>query len=186
MHRSTFYRGKNMFRIVTGIVIILAGTGWTCAQDNPFKSAKVGDWVEYSLSAAGQNMTVKQTVKEKSETSVTMTTETSAPNLPNPIKQDMKVDLTKPYDPTKPPAEMKDAKVEKLGEGNEKITVGGKTYDCKWIKSKAVVETMGFKVESESKVWISKDVPLTGMVKLEAKTNFGNTTMELTGSGQGK
>lgn len=97
--------------------------------------------------------------------------------------------LNKPYEPYT--QGFSDAVVTPLGEGNETITVGGKSYSCRWAKVK-VVATKPAPIASTTKVWSSKSVPVTGLVKMESEsvmTIGGNTmnttmTMQLTGSGK--
>jgi hypothetical protein len=91
--------------------------------------------------------------------------------------QKLKIDLTKPYDPTSEAKLPKGVavKVEK-GAGTEKIMVGGKEYECTWVKFKTGKKNN----ETETTVWTSKDVPLSGIVKREVKSSVGDTTtMEL-------
>jgi L-fucose mutarotase/ribose pyranase (RbsD/FucU family) len=103
--------------------------------------------------------------------------------------KDTKIMLDKPYQPYMQGDS--DAKVTTLGEGDETVTVDGKSYKCHWVKVK-VVATKPVAVESTTKAWSSKDVPLSGMVKMEIEsvmTVEGNTmntktTMRLTGSGR--
>ena len=162
------------------------------AVDNPLKNAKVGEWVSFvtHTEAMGQKteMQMKQTVVAKDETSVTLKTETTMNGTKMP-PQETKIPLNQPYEPYKTPNS--DAVVTPLGTGTETLTVGGKPYACTWTNVK-VVMTKPAAMESTTKMWISKDVPVSGMVKMEsdsvmkAGTQTMNTkmTMELTGSGK--
>ena len=105
-----------------------------------------------------------------------------------------KIDLTKPFDPTKvggggglPPGT--DVKVEKGKEGKEKIKVGGKEYDSTWTTYKVKGKAMGQEVDAEVKVWMSKAAPM-GMVKMEMTAAIAKMemkmTMELSESGNKK
>ena len=158
------------------------------ADENPFKSAKVGDWVEFKqatqMAAGNMEATMKQTVTAKDEKTVTLKMEVSANGM-KPPPQEVKIELDKPYDPTQTP---ENAKIEKLKEGDETITAGGKEYKCHWVQSKVTVDHEGTKFETESKSWISKDAPLGGLVKMEMeiKAMGTKTLMELTGSGKGQ
>ena len=101
--------------------------------------------------------------------------------------QDAKIDLTKPFDPFAAAMQQKKkGNFEKTGDGKEKIVVGGKTYDCNWMSGKVVADAGGKKFESEIKVWLSKSVPLSGMVKMEMKSSFANVQMEIVESGSAK
>jgi len=103
--------------------------------------------------------------------------------------QDTKIMFDKPFNPYT--QGNTDAKVTTLGEGDETITVDGKSYKCHWAKVK-VVATKPMAMESTMKAWSSKDVPLAGMVKMESEsvmTMEGTTmntkmTMKLTGFGK--
>jgi hypothetical protein len=155
--------------------------------DNPFKKAKVGDYVAYKMttSVMGKDlaMDMKQTVSAKDEMEVTLKTAITfmGNELPS---QTTKIDLTKPYDPAAAAIQgNKQGKFEKTGEGKDKIKVGAKTYECTWLAGKVVAEAKGQKIESDVKLWFTKTVPLTGLLKMEIKSNLANVQMELTGSG---
>ncbi len=158
-------------------------------NDNPFKTAKVGDYVAYKMtnSVMGNKveLNMKQTVTAKNEKEVTLnTTVTFMGNaLPG---QDSKVDLTKPYDPAAAATANQKGKFEKTGEGKEKIKVGNKEYDCTWMTGKVIADANGKKLESDIKAWFSQSIPLTGMVKMEMKSNVANVVIELSDSGSAK
>lgn len=157
--------------------------------DNPFKTAKVGDFVAYKMttSVVGKDIEIsmKQTVVAKNEKEVTLKTTTvfMGNALPG---QESKIDLTKPYDPAAAATANKKGKFEKTGDGKEKIKIGEKTYECNWLAGKVVAEAGGKKLESDIKVWFSKSVPLSGMVKMEMKSNLANILMELSETGSAK
>jgi hypothetical protein len=161
-------------------------------EENPFKNAKVGDYAEYkqTTSAFGKDFstTMKQTVKEKTDKEVTL--EITASFGKKEFKQTQKIDLTKPYDINSMmmggmAGKKGGGTFEKTKDGMEKLKVGDKTYDCTWTEGKFVIEIMGNKIEQEVKFWTSKSVP-TGLVKMESKSDFANTTMELTATGNAK
>lgn len=161
-------------------------------MENPFKKAKVGDWTEYKMTTAAMGVnidgTVKMTVTAKDEKEATLEVTGKVKFMGNetPIPvQKQKIDLTKAYDPTNAANVPKgtDAKVEKDGEGKEKIKVGGKEYDTTWTKMKVKTKVANMDFDSDVKVWVSKDVPLSGMVKMEVKSKQADVTMELSGSG---
>jgi hypothetical protein len=158
--------------------------------DNPYKSAKKGDWVSYkmttSFGAFKSEGTMKQLVTDKDEKSVTLKISMHLMGMDLPA-QEQKIDLTKKYDPnTGSIPGAGNAKVEKLGSGKETVEVGGKKYECEWVKSKVTIDANGMKIESETKLWTSKSAPLSGLVKMESKLAQGGTTMELTDSGAEK
>ena len=96
-------------------------------MDNPFKNAKVGDWVEYKMTSSGEGK-FKLTVVAKDDKEVTYETTGSTPSMEKETTeptQKVKIDLTKPYDlimAGKPAS--KDTKIEKLCEGKEKLKLG--------------------------------------------------------------
>ena len=98
--------------------------------------------------------------------------------------QTIKVDLTKPYDAIVAANQQQNkTKAEKIGEGTEKLKVGGKDVEAKWTKTKYTTTVNDMTIVSEYQMWFSKDVPVSGMVKMET-TTFGSTTkVELVASG---
>jgi hypothetical protein len=140
-------------------------------KENPFKKAKVGDWAEYKVVAkfAGMDLDgkMKVTVTDKNDKVATLKTTSVIKGMEQP-PQEGTVDLTKPYDPltsfTPKDAELK---VEKVADGKEKIKVGGKEYDCTWMKVKFKGKAGGQVLEGDAKVWTSDSVPLGGTVKME-------------------
>ena len=163
------------------------------AQDkdaNPFRNAKVGDFVAYKMTTKVMDKaiegTMRQSVSEKNDKELTLKMVVSVMGMTFPAP-DTKIDLTKPYDPTALAMQGNPkGKFEKTGDGKEKIKVGDKTYDCEWIKGKVTADTGAIKIESEVKLWTSKAVPLTGLVKMEMKSNVADVTMTLTKSGNEK
>lgn len=167
-------------------------------DDNPYKAAKIGDYVTYKMSMkiAGGNIpgTITRTVAEKSEKEATIKTAMSfnfngkmmAVDVP-----DEKIDLTKPYDPTKAnlnlPGGGGDIKAEKLKDGKEKIKVNGKDYDTTWTSYKLKGKILEQAFEGEAKAWVTKDIS-TGLVKMEMTADIGaagkiEMTMEMTENG---
>jgi hypothetical protein len=156
-------------------------------DDNPYKKTKVGDWVEYKMTSATIAGKTKMTITAKDDKEVTyeltgtfsfMGKETVSP------PQKIKVDLTKPYDQISA-ANLKanNTKIEKVGEGKEKLKVGDKEFDTTWRKLKATT-TMGESIIiTEYKMWFSKDVPMSGLVRMDTTAPGFTSKMELVGSG---
>ena len=96
--------------------------------------------------------------------------------------QETKIDLTKPYDPTSTAniPNVPDAKVEKTGNGKEKIKVGGKEYDCTWQKMKVKATRNGIEFEANATIWMAKAVPLSGVVKMAMQTKLDNADIAMT------
>ena len=172
-------------------IVVFLAPAWPSAQDkndNPFRNAKVGDYITFrqTITFLGMDIVinVKETVSAKNdkELKLKITADVKGKSLPD---AETTVDLTKPYDPAMPPRPK--ATFVKTGEGKEKVTLAGKTFDCIWIAGKLTTEFGGAKTESDLKYWVSKAVPLTGMVKLESKNNRGEQIRtELTGFGSAK
>ena len=174
-----------------GLVLPLLCLSARAVEENPYKSAKVGDWIEHSSSTVTQmgNMTGKNktTVTAMTDKEATLKLDIEAMGVKQ--SQEVKVPLDKPYDPNAVPGA--DAKVEKLEEGDEKVTVGGKSYDCHWIRAKITLIANGANTTGESKSWICKEVPMGGLVKGETNVTAKmgevsiqmKSTLELTGCG---
>jgi hypothetical protein len=171
---------KLMMRIATMVVLAalclpVLSLAARAAEENPLKNANVGDWIEFVMSteAMGQKMEMqmKQSVTAKDATFVTLRMETTMLGQQMP-GQDVKIPLDTPYEPYT--QGLADAKVTVLGEGNETLSVGGKSYACHWTKVK-VVATKPQAAENTAKVWTCKDVPVNGLVRMESE---GTTTME--------
>jgi len=156
---------------------------------NPFRSAKVGDYVTYKQTTSFLGKTleiqIKETVTAKNAKELTLRTTASIEGKPLP-SHDAKIDLTRPYDPRNAAAQADPMrKFEKTGEGKEKVKIGDKTYDCVWIAGKRFEKDN--KHHADVKIWFSKSVPLTGRVKVEARSSLEEvTTMEVVGWGTEK
>lgn len=156
-------------------------------EENPFKKTKVGDWVEYKTIGTGFESKTKMTVIAKDDKEVTYEiagTFTSAGKEMTAPLQKQTIDLTKSYDAfASANAAAKGVKFENLGDGKEKLKIGEKEYDTKWTKIKTTTTVGDVTVVSEFKYWFCKDVPLSGLVRMDTTTSGISTKMELTGSG---
>lgn len=176
------------------IAVCLVPTARAADDENPFKKAKVGDYAEYKLSMTlmGTNIdgTTKMTVIAKDDKEATVEVTAKIVNMGMEVNippQKQKIDLTKPFDPTAMGSMANlpkgaDVKIEK-GDTTEKIMAAGKQYKCTCTKAVSTFKIGETNMQADSKVWISKDVPLSGIVKMEVKSKLANMTMELTGSG---
>jgi hypothetical protein len=159
-------------------------------EENPFKNAKVGDYALYTITtkAAGNTIdgTLTQSVTAKTEKEATvkgvMVFNLGGKEMKFP-EQEEKIDLTKPYDPTKGGGANLpgggEIKAEKDKDGKEKVKVGGKEYDATWTTYKMKAKVMNQEIEADLKVWMAKDVP-TGMVKMTMTADIGGQKMEMT------
>src|SRR5262249_10502680 len=149
---SSFNRRSTMRLVFAVILLVVVGPASLQADDdNPYKDAKVGDWVEYKYSARdftapqGTEAKIKMTVIGKDDKELTYEIGGWVPG----VVQKVKIDLTKPHDPIGLVAlsnfhnfgELKgqDIKAEKLGEGKEKLQVGRKEYDTRWTQMKYTI-----------------------------------------------
>jgi hypothetical protein len=170
-------------RLFAALVIAAAPLAARAAdEENPYKKVKVGDFATYKMTTKVGGMslegTVTQTVSAKTDKEVTLKVTGKVNGMDIPA-QEQKIDLTKPYDPTKttlPPGA--DAKVEKVKDGTEKVKAAGKEYDCKWETYKMKAKAGGQEIEAEAKAWMSKDLALL-LVKMEMTAEIMNMKMEM-------
>src|SRR5260221_1068335 len=135
-------------------------------DENPYRKANVGDWAEYAGKSrlAGQviETTRKKTVAKKTEDEVTLETLVGdAKGAPQTIK------LKEKYEPVS--AINPGAEIKAVDSGEEKLTVGDKTLDTKWVQYEV---TKGAD-KNRTKIWTSAQVPLDGMVKMESSGRGG-------------
>lgn len=163
-------------------------------DENPYKTAKVGDYAKYTIKGKlgflPLDGTITQTVSEKSEKEATLKIVMTASGTDTPFP-DQKIDLTQPLDPTKGFAlpGFGNAKLEKLKDGKEKIKVGAKEYNAEWMTYKVKVASKGVDSEGDLKVWVAQEVPVR-MVKMNVTITIGKNdiraAMELTEFGSKK
>lgn len=174
------------FRLLAVFALVLAPLAVRAAdEENPYKNAKVGDFAEYKLTTkvAGQEIpgTMRQVVTEKTDKEVTVKVVTAIQfgEKKQENEQTQKIDLTKPFDPTKGGGLPGGGKVEieKLKDGKEKLKVDGKEYSAAWTSYKAKMKIFGQEIESEMKVWTAKEMPL-GMLKMTMNGKFAGQDME--------
>lgn len=176
-------------RAAGGLALVLAA-GVLAADDkpakveNPYRDAKVGDWVEWKSG----DVVVRHTVTARTEAKLTLRIDQTVGGKKGPPVEQV-IDLKGPY----PPAAAKDPEdetrtvVEKLGSGKETLTIGGTKYDCEWTKSRTTITFKGGKeFVSVSTVWHCKDVPLGGAVRTESVVNGQTHVTELSGFERGQ
>ena len=171
-------------RSLIALLALIASTLTVGAADDehPYKKAKVGDFAKYSLKAKFGGLpfdgNVVQTVTARTQQELTLKVTLFLGDAE--VKgQEMKLDVSKPFDPSKglnvPGAG--DLKLEKLKDGKEKVTVDGKEYDAKWTTYK--VSAAGkTNVKGDLKVWVTKDLPI-GLLKLELNAKSGKNDLEV-------
>lgn len=182
-------------RLLALLVVAAAPLSARAQDDNPYKDAKVGDFATFKMTmeVAGQKLTGTMTSKVTAKTDKEATVEASGEVAGNKIPvQTQKIDLTKPFDPTKVGGQIPgggDAKVEKVKDGKEKVKVGDKSIEATWTTYKVTAKAMGIDIAADTKVWMSKEIPL-GMAKMEMSAEVAGmkmvVTMELEKSGNAK
>lgn len=158
------------------------------ADEHPLARAGTGDYATYTIqmqfAGLSVNGTITQTVTAKSDKEATVKVTGTINYMGNEQAippQEQKVDLTKPYDPTRiagPLPAGADVKVDKGKEGQEAITIGGKKYECAWTEYKLTTQVGGMTMVADAKVWMCREVPL-GIVKMSLSSNQGGQKMEV-------
>jgi len=151
-------------------------------EDNPYKKAKIGDWIEWTSSMKAGGFAIdggmKQTLIAKSDTEVTLEVINKLPGG-GEQKQEMKIKLDEKYDAVKvgaPPG----TEVKEIDKGSETITVNGKQIKAQWRTYEMTTTSGGQKISMKGKSWVSADVPLGGLVRSENDvTGIGKQTLEL-------
>ncbi len=156
-------------------------------EENPFKNAKVGDWVEYKMTGLTEGkhkMTVvAKDDKEATYELATTTITADGKEWTAPVRT-VKIDLTKPYEPIAATNVKNNVKIETLAEGKEKIKLGEKEFDTRWTKTKVTSTLKKMTIISEIKMWFSNDVPLSGLIKMESTMATNPSTWEIIGWGK--
>jgi hypothetical protein len=147
--------------------------------DNPFKNAKVGDYITYKMTIKGSkgSTTIKQTVTAVTDKEVTIESRTTIDGKEFPPTTNS-IDLTKSGDPSAALDKSK-GEVKNLDSGKETLPINGKEYACTWVKTKSVTKLGDKEFTAEAKTWTCKDVPLGGVVKVESSSEIFSSTMEL-------
>jgi hypothetical protein len=155
--------------------------------DNLYRSAKVGDWVEYTYSGPPKFVS-RQTVTARTADKLTLKTEQIVEGKAGETTETV-IDLTGPYPPAATdPRSAYTTKTELLETSKETRKVQGRSVECEVAKQRTTFKPIGKGKESVAvlKYWKSNDVPLGGLVRME--TDVGSTKMvtELTAWGRGK
>jgi len=124
---------------------------------NPLANAKVGDWALYDMSGRFQ---MRYTVVAVSDASITLKMETYA-NGESVFSREMEFPLGGDAPPAVPgmkemPEDPPEPKYSK-----DKVTIDGKTLDCTLMEVTFDGKT--------TKTWISGDIPVQGLVKVESE-----------------
>ncbi|HEX4611102.1 MAG TPA: hypothetical protein VH092_23125 [Urbifossiella sp.] len=155
------------------------------APDNPYRNAKVGDYATYLMTMkvgeSERKVTVTNTVKALTdkEATIEVTGKMNGTAIP---PQTQKIDLTRPFDPTTAGLSKSggkaDTKVEKVADGKESISAGGKSYDTTWTTYKVFTKSPAGDVTADVKAWLGKDIPL-GLGKMEMTSMIAGMAMKM-------
>jgi hypothetical protein len=177
-----------MRSLLAAVVFIgVVPTALLGGEDNPFKNAKLGDWVDYKMIGPDIGGTTKMTIVAKDDKEVIYEIASTFSFMGKEMKaplQTIKVDLTKDYDAISA-ANLKrtGTTIEKVGEGAEKIKFGEKQLETRWHKLKCTTVVNDFTIVSEFKMWFCKEVPVSGLVRMETTVGASITNLELVGYG---
>lgn len=170
------------------VLALLAGcvlAPFAPAADNPYRAAQEGDYATYKMKVRIGNLelegTTTQTVVAKTDKEATVKITAVVGGMEAPA-QEQKIDLTKPYDPTKVSGQLPpgtEASVEKTQDGKEKVKVAGKDYEATWTSYTLKAKSQGVELEGVAKVWMSRDVPL-GLLKMESTLSVMKMEMKMT------
>lgn len=151
-------------------------------EENPYRNTKVGDFFAYKLVAKFGNrtfdgsLTEVVTARTDKEVSVKVTGKIGELNLP---LEELKIDLSKPFDPSKLNRGSADVKVEKGRSGKEKITVLGKEIEATWTNYKLKGKASQIEVDTDVKVWMAKGGPAP-ILKIEQVQSAAGIKTEMT------
>lgn len=157
-------------------------------KQNPLENAKVGDFVTYrivnEINGLKSEMTLKETILEKSSNFVVIRKEYSSMGIKMP-PQDTKISLKKTYLPYIP-SNIEGVDVKEIEKNMETLNLNGRNFLCERVKVE--VRSPKSKSISTSSVWSSSEVPLYGLVKMITESDVEGkkvkTKMELIGFGR--
>jgi len=181
-------------RLIAALALAVGALSLTAQEPNPYAKSKVGDFAVYKTTTKVAGLTVDGVITQQvtavtdKEATVAVTGKVSGQDIPGPVEY--KIDLTKPFDPTRasgplpPGTEMQVEKVpEKDKDGKEKdrvekVKVGDKTYDAKVETYKTKVKAGGMDFESRIRVWLVKELPVP-MAKMELAADVDTQRLEV-------
>jgi hypothetical protein len=160
------------------ITIFTAALALAEGQVNLLTKSAPGDWAEYSVTRQNETIPMLGFKDQKHWRAVSVVDEGSVrideyimmgnqrtSGLGRPVS------LGKPFEPISGLAET--ATITVLSESPETLTLAGKSYACTKIERKIVQpldeEKFQAKWEGTSTIWICRDVPIGGLVKMENK-----------------
>jgi hypothetical protein len=170
-------------------LFLFAGAAALAQEPNPYANAKVGDYATYKMTTKVSGIPVDGTITQQvtavnpgKEVTIAVTGKVGPQDIPG--QTEFKIDLTKPFDPTKangpPPAgtEMSAEKVKEDKEKVEKVKVGGKEHDARVDTYKVKVKAGGMEFEARLRAWVVKDLPVP-MAKMELAADVAEQRLEV-------
>lgn len=166
------------------------------AETNPYVYARVGDWIEYEMFiqdfTTGQAATVHNRIEllEKDEENDIAVTRATITGPMGQQEQRMEVPLDMPLPDTTGILMQQTGqaipnnaaiRIEDLESGEDKLFVGTRAYDCKWVRRRTTLEVQGQRVEVLGTNWRSPKVPLDQLVRTEMELPGARITLVLTG-----
>jgi hypothetical protein len=171
-------------RFIGVLSLLVAVVGYTSAEepDMPLTRAKVGDWVLFKMDNPQSKMSMRMEVTEVTDKTVTIKSVTTINGMELPV--DVKtMDKISKGDPAVEQRNRKEFNYVDTGKGQETLKINGKDYRCDWKSMTTTSTAGGVTVKTESKLWMSKDAPVYGMVRTETKSMGQTYVMELVDSG---
>lgn len=145
-------------------------------SQHPLRNTKVGTWLEYNFKSAFDPGALKAAkcssrwwnADHITEDFLSVKFETFVFGQRRPGGNHI-FHFDRPFEPTL--KDVKGVKIKVLSEGNETLTINGKSYKCKWqmrqIDLAMDEQTVTPEYKCKSKVWYCADVPMGGMVRME-------------------
>jgi len=158
------------------------------ADEHPYARVLVGDYATYTIKTKVAGIVVEgivtQTVTAKTDKEVTVKITGKITFMENQQiipPREQKIDLSKPFNPTKfyiPLPQGAELQVQKAREGWEKISIGDRSYYCTWTEYNIQAKALGTDLSSVVKVWICQDIPM-GVVKMVMNAAPPNTNQKI-------
>lgn len=177
-------------RLIAALILMSGAAALAADEANPYAKAKVGDYATYKMTTKVAGIPVEgmltQTVTaviDGKEVTISVSGMVGNQELQGKVP-DTKVDLTKPFDPTKsagtlsPGTAMQVEKVKEDKERVEKLKVGTTEYGAKVETYMLKVKAGGMEFPARMKIWQVKEVPVP-MAKMELIADVAEQRLEI-------
>jgi hypothetical protein len=177
-------------RLLAALFLIFGAAVLSADEANPYAKAKVGDYATYKMVTKVAGIPVEGTltqtvtaVVDGKEVTIAVSGMRGDQEVQGKIP-DLKVDLTKPFDPTKPAApltagtSMQVEKVKEDKERIEKLKVGTTEYSAKVETFMLKVKAGGMDFPARMKIWQVKELPVP-MAKMELIADVAEQRLEV-------